>query len=205
MGGLIDSCVDAPIPADLRYEQFMADHHSHMPRRAKTKSASDLITRYRADFGVGDQAIETAHAGAMWHIIALSHLMLGEMENLLRPSNLSPADLFVLAVLLIERGEHLRPSDVARILTITPAALSQRLGKLHTMGLLERREDGKDRRTVRLALTPRGEETTLALLRQVGGEARFSRALARLDSTQRNALEATLSALVREMDRHFGR
>ena len=170
--------------------------------RVTTVAASDLISRYRADFGTDGEANQTAHAGAMWHIIALAHLILAEIESLLGESGLSPADLFVLSVLLIERDRQLRPSDVAHILSVTPAALSQRLAKLEAKGLVERCGDGSDRRMVRLALTPAGQELARSLLARVGNEAQFSKALGKLDSDTRSELEATLSGLVHEMSRH---
>lgn len=170
--------------------------------RAKTIAASDLISRYRADFGTDGETNQTAHAAAMWHVIALAHLILAEIESLLAESGLSPADLFVLSVLLIERDRQLRPSDVAHILSVTPAALSQRLAKLEAKGFVVRCGDGRDRRIVRLALTPAGEEQARVLLARVGVEAHFSKALGGLDSERRSALETTLSGLVHEMSRH---
>lgn len=170
--------------------------------REQTISASDLISRYRADFGATGEANQTAHAGAMWHIIALAHLILAEMESLLGESGLSPADLFVLSVLLIERERQLRPSDVAHILSVKPAALSQRLAKLEAKGMVERRGDDSDRRMVRLALTPVGQEQARRLLVRVGAEAHFSKALAKLGADTRSELEATLSGLAHEMSRH---
>lgn len=164
--------------------------------------AQDLIDRFRQDFGATGEAMETAHAGSMWHIISLAHLIIGELESMLADSDLSPADLFVLGVLVIERDRKLRPSDVARILSVTPAAVSLRLRKLEMRGFVKRRGDEGDHRIVRIELTPMGAEQARSLLGRVGLESHFSHAVAKLDGTLRKNLEQALGDLSRAMERH---
>lgn len=172
------------------------------------RTGYDLILRYRELFGDagadGDAGAEgnAAYAGPLWHIIVVSHLILSDLESLLAGTDLSPADMFVLGVLLLDQDRALRPSDVARILSVTPAAISLRVAKLERLGLLRRSGGKPDRRIVLLQLTAQGIETIRVFLDRVGREGRFALALAKLDGGEASELERMLGVISREMDRY---
>jgi DNA-binding MarR family transcriptional regulator len=56
-----------------------------------------------------------------------------------------------------------RPSELAARLRITKQALNYLLGELERLGYLERRSDPDDRRSKRIALTPRGRSAILVI------------------------------------------
>ncbi|WP_052223686.1 MarR family winged helix-turn-helix transcriptional regulator [Novosphingobium malaysiense] len=168
-------------------------------------TAIDAIRHYRDVFKADERGIDTMHAGVMWYIVALSHMIMADLEDLLKRYDLTPSDLFVIAVVLIEEGRNLRPSDVARILLVSPAAVSLKVAKLQQRGLLMREEDAKDRRIVVLRLTPDGAELAHRILAMVAAKGKFARSLRKLPVEDRNALESLLGNLSVEMRRHFAK
>lgn len=77
-------------------------------------------------------------------------------ERALRDMPVSGSQLLVL-VLLWERGEA-TSADVARMMRITPQAMTTLLGPLREQGYIERRVDSGHARRLLLSLTPRGAE-----------------------------------------------
>ncbi len=62
-----------------------------------------------------------------------------------------------------------RPSELAARLRISKQALNYLLGELERLGYLERRPDPDDRRSKRVALTPRGA-SAIGVIREAVGE-----------------------------------
>jgi DNA-binding MarR family transcriptional regulator len=62
-----------------------------------------------------------------------------------------------------------RPSELAGRLRMTKQALNYLLGELERLGYLERRPDADDRRSKRVALTPRGV-SAIGVIREAVGE-----------------------------------
>lgn len=56
------------------------------------------------------------------------------------------------------RGEADSPSSLARVIPVDTAAISRQLDKLREKGLIRRRRLTRDRRTIRVELTPEGSE-----------------------------------------------
>ena len=59
--------------------------------------------------------------------------------------------------------EGARPSELATRLRISKQALNYLLGQLERLGYLERRDDPRDQRFKRIALTQRGQRAALAM------------------------------------------
>lgn len=89
---------------------------------------------------------------------AVQHLAQRSFE----PLGLSPAQ--VLTLVMIHRGVD-QPKLLAQQLETVQSAVSALLGELQGRGLVERAPDPRDRRRVRLRVTPDGE----ALLGQAAG------------------------------------
>jgi DNA-binding MarR family transcriptional regulator len=71
-----------------------------------------------------------------------------------------------------------RPSDLAARLRISKQALNHLLGQLEHLGYLERRPDPDDKRSKRIALTPRGTKAGMTIREAVADmEAAWSRQL----------------------------
>lgn len=165
--------------------------------------AALLIERYKEKFQELQPDPDGVYAGSMWHIIALSHQILGNLDAMLRgEEELSAADMFVMCVMFIAADRKLRPSDIARVLSVTQAAISLRVAKLESRGLVSRAADSEDRRTVRLSLAPRAVDMVRRFLADVSVNSLFARSLAKLETEDRSRLGALLEQLSREMARH---
>lgn len=91
-------------------------------------------------------------------------------------------------------SQGLTPTDLYRDLMLSSGAMTHRLDKLESAGWIERRQDERDRRGYRIALTKRGRELIdRALLAHVDNEERM---LSALTKSERQALNATLRKLL---------
>ena len=87
-----------------------------------------------------------------------------------------------------------RPSDLAARLRITKQALNHLLGQLEHLGYLERRPDPDDKRSKRIALTPRGTRAAITIREAVADmETTWAR---QLGPERFNQLRTLLSDLV---------
>jgi DNA-binding MarR family transcriptional regulator len=81
---------------------------------------------------------------------------------------------------------------------VTSGAITNRLDRLLAKGLITRETDPNSRRTIRIALTPRGREVVDAALRDhVDNEDRL---LSALTTSQREQLEDLLRVLLRDRE-----
>ncbi|MBM3388726.1 MAG: MarR family transcriptional regulator [Betaproteobacteria bacterium] len=71
------------------------------------------------------------------------------------PHELRKVD-FSLLMLVAQHG-HLAPKGLAKMLSLTAPKLSMVLDRMQARGLIERKPDPQDRRSVRVILTPQGE------------------------------------------------
>jgi DNA-binding MarR family transcriptional regulator len=83
---------------------------------------------------------------------AVQEHMLGRLHE----SGFADFDAAYLIVFQYPGPQGARPSDLAARLRISKQALNYLLGELERLGYLERRADPDDRRSRRIALTPRG-------------------------------------------------
>lgn len=107
---------------------------------------------------------------------------------------LDPASLPRLAVLchVRERGEA-PMKDIAGLLYVTPPSATALVEGAVRAGLLKRRQDAKDRRSVLLALTPKGDRALDVGMRRV--EAAMARMFGRLDAPEQERLISLLEKL----------
>jgi DNA-binding MarR family transcriptional regulator len=71
--------------------------------------------------------------------------------------HLRPNEWFLLGKLRREDdGRGLKPSDLATLLQVTPASITQLITGLESRGLVHRSVDPEDRRAVRVSLTEKG-------------------------------------------------
>ncbi|MEV0273646.1 MarR family transcriptional regulator [Hamadaea sp. NPDC050747] len=89
---------------------------------------------------------------------------------------------------------ELSAGALLKMALVTSGAMTNRIDRLEGRGLVERRSDPGDRRTVLIRLTTQGRETVDAIL--VGHMANEERMLAALSPGERRDLEATLRKLL---------
>jgi DNA-binding MarR family transcriptional regulator len=89
-------------------------------------------------------------------------------EATLKPHNLTPMQFTILAS--VGRWQDMSSAELSRRFNVTPQTMGEMITNLERRGLLVRREDPRNRRTLRLALTGPGEqlvETCNAQVRQM--------------------------------------
>jgi len=89
---------------------------------------------------------------------------------------------------------ELTAGALLKMALVTSGAMTNRIDRLESRGLVERRTDPADRRTVRIRLTPQGRKTVDTIL--VGHMANEERMLAPLDPRERSELEVLLRKLL---------
>jgi len=122
----------------------------------------------RPDLDLG--AMETLGRLARFHAFVLR-----SVEDVLAQHGLQLGEFDVLATLRRRGAPYVaKPSEIARALMLSPAGVTSRLDRLEALGLLERRPDPDDRRSVTVALTDEGEAVIdAAITDHVANEARL--------------------------------
>jgi DNA-binding MarR family transcriptional regulator len=102
-----------------------------------------------------------------------------------------------LAILVYPGPQGLRPSELAAQRQMSRQAVNYLLGQVEELGYVERRSDPDDRRSKRIALTPRGEKARAVIRDSVAGlEREWAEALGARRFAQLKDLLADLGALV---------
>ena len=128
----------------------------------------------------------------MLSLLAAAHAIEARLEQGLASVGLSPAKHAVLSQ-LARAGEPLTLSELASRVCCVRSNMTQLVDRLEAEGLVRRIDDSGDRRVVRAAITPLGEEREAAgadQVRQIQSE--FA---AGLQESDRAALERALVAL----------
>jgi DNA-binding MarR family transcriptional regulator len=121
------------------------------------------------------------------------------VEAVFEQHGLSTGEFDVLAALRRAGGEHtLTPGELSRTLMLSPGGMTNRLDRLEAAGLVERRADPDDRRSLQVALTAAGRrKVDDAVTDHVANEARL---LSSLSQKQRTALDDALRVLLRGLE-----
>lgn len=91
------------------------------------------------------------------------------------------------------KGETLTPSELAGEMMLSTSAMTNRLDRLEKRGLIERRSDPKDRRSLKIALTEEGFSLADTLV--MSHLAVEEEMLAPLDSAEREELKRLLARI----------
>jgi len=107
-----------------------------------------------------------------------------------------------LNVLQYPGPDNRRPSELATSARMTKQALNYLLGQLEQLGYLTRREDGRDQRSKRIHLTPRGHAVVDAIREIVRAvEADWEQQLGASNFAQLRDLLTQLQAIAAPTDR----
>jgi len=125
----------------------------------------------------------------------LARLLDGELRPVFAEYGLDPASFDMLATLRRSDPPHqLTPAQLMQASMVTSGAISQRLDRLESGGLVSRTRSAADARVVHVALTAQGQALIdRALPAHVANEDRL---LAAFDPAERAALAETLRALL---------
>ncbi|WP_228048213.1 MarR family winged helix-turn-helix transcriptional regulator [Streptomyces justiciae] len=139
----------------------------------------------------GDPSARTSYLA--WQV---THVMGARLERALRSLGLTTAQHNALQHLVWTPGSS--AAEIARRTGFTPQSMGTAVNDLVGRGLLVRREDPSDRRTVPLAITDKGAELA-ARARDVVGRL-DSEALAVLTPAERSAVHALLYRMLAELN-----
>jgi DNA-binding MarR family transcriptional regulator len=137
-------------------------------------------------------AVTPATNSVLFALLGAAHAIEARLEQALGSVGLSSAKHAVLSQ-LARAGEPLTLSELASRVCCVRSNMTQLVDRLEGEGLVRRIDDSGDRRIVRAAITPLGEEREAAgatQVRQIQSE--FAAALG---GTDRAALERALAAL----------
>jgi DNA-binding MarR family transcriptional regulator len=153
----------------------------------------ELARRNWIDAGWGDAADGMAFVTSL---VRVQQLVLGRIEELLRPHGLTFARFEVLRLLAFSRRGVLPVGKVGERLQVHPASVTNAVQRLEDAGLVERSANPADGRSVLAAITPAGrrlvERCTDLLNRRCSPRSRSTR-------SDRDAATAALSSLRRAL------
>ena len=143
--------------------------------------------------------LDTSGLEIVGRILVLAKYLKRRVEQVLRPLDLSLWGFDVLATLR-RQGEPFRltPTDLSRATMLTSGAMTNRLDRLETAGLVRRERALEDRRGVHVVLTPEGRELVdraIALRLEEAG-----RAIAGLTPRERTVATELLKKLLMKME-----
>jgi DNA-binding MarR family transcriptional regulator len=132
--------------------------------RINTLVDTSLCTKYwlcanirRADMPMREELFEravTAYARALWALDPVRFKLWTDRK-------LTMPQVRIL-FLLVEQGDQ-SAGELAEYLSVSPSTITGITDRLTRQGLIERRDDPRDRRLVRLCLTPEGRGLTMEI------------------------------------------
>lgn len=142
--------------------------------------------------------LDTSGFAVTGRVLVLAKLLERRVADALAPHDLTQWAFDVLATLR-RQGEPFRltPTELSRATMLTTGAMTNRLDRLESAGLVARSADPGDRRGVIVSLTPAGRERVDRALESRMQEA--SEAVEGLSDSARRALEKHLGALLRAL------
>jgi DNA-binding MarR family transcriptional regulator len=163
-------------------------------------SDPDPIERIRAQWARERPDLDTRGFALTGRLLVLGKLLERRVTRVLAPLGLSLWAFDVLATLRRQPAPHrLTPTALSRAVLLTPGAMTNRIDRLESDGLVRRESEPTDRRGVGVVLTERGRELVDRAL-----AVRFAEAeslAAQLPEHERATLERLLARLLRELER----
>ncbi|MEV6109113.1 MarR family transcriptional regulator [Streptomyces sp. NPDC051940] len=153
------------------------------------------IAIYQREFKDLDPQVEKVVSA----VARLARRMNVAYDRHLADLEISTAEFQVLKGLVVSGDPYrLSPGELARDLSLTPAAMTHRIDKMVQAGLVTRERDESNRVRVIVGLTDLGREKWLAAMRM--GAAFEENLLGELSSEQRGALGDMLTTLLQRVD-----
>ena len=120
----------------------------------------DHVDRVQAQWRAERPEIDTSPMGVIARLHRIADALRGELLTLYREHGLGEGEFDILATLRRSGAPfELTPSELAQQTMVTTGAVSKRLDRLETAGLVTRRENLEDARGRVVALTPQGRDT----------------------------------------------
>lgn len=157
--------------------------------------ANDSVDEIVAAWAVRRPELDTSPLEVVGRLLLCARHLMRALVAALEPFGLSLGDFDVLNTLRRRGDPHgTNPGLLARSSLITTGAMTARLDRLASAGLVERTPDATDRRALRVRLTRRGARVADQALQAV--LAADSKFLEPLDGVQRETLADSLKELL---------
>jgi DNA-binding MarR family transcriptional regulator len=160
----------------------------------------DSVDRIIAQWAQVQPRVDVSAMGVLGRLSRLTRHFERDLQGVFSEHSLQPGEFDILATLRRADTDEtgLTAGQLADSAMVTSGAITNRLDRLLAKGLITRDIDPSSRRTIRIALTPRGREVVDAALRDhVDNEERL---LAALTTSQREQLEHLLRVLLRDRE-----
>lgn len=165
---------------------------------AKVFGMADHVDQVLAQWAAVRPDLDASPMGVIGRLSRLARLIDGELGRTFAAHDLDRASFDVLATLR-RNDRPLTPADLMRSSMVTSGAVTQRLDRLTTRGLVTRTPSTTDGRVVHVSLTDEGRALIdRALPDHVANEHRI---LAALTAEERDALAATLRDLLESLEK----
>ena len=162
----------------------------------KRCGVEDSVDRIVAQWAKVRPDVDVSAMGVHGRLSRLTRLFERELQGVFSQHGLQPGEFDILATLrrADTAGRGLTAGQLADSAMVTSGAITNRLDRLLTKGLITREADPHSRRTIRVALTERGREVIDAALNDhVSNEERL---LSTMTASQREQLEELLHGLL---------
>lgn len=120
-----------------------------------------------ADVTFGEDVLAGAFS---FYIRALDFWVTRELERRMAHLPIARGKGHITAILVIDRTPGVTPSEIAMLLMRDRPATGRMLDKMASEGLVERRRDDADQRSIGLFITPKGREVAQEIRQVVQGQ-----------------------------------
>jgi DNA-binding MarR family transcriptional regulator len=167
-----------------------------------TVGEEDSVDRLAAAWESAVPAFSTESLHVFGRVQHLARFYEQALANVGRRHDLIPSDVYVLLALR-RASRRLNPAELIAELSVTSSAVTKRIDRMESLGLVERHPDDIDGRGVKIALTARGR-------RIIDDEILFSerfpfRSVYAMSKSERAQLTSLLRRLLSLMEHEAGR
>ncbi|WP_459298005.1 MarR family winged helix-turn-helix transcriptional regulator [Arthrobacter monumenti] len=160
------------------------------------------MDRIIAQWAMARPDVDVSPMAVLGRLSRLTRVFERELQVVFSQHGLQPGEFDLLATLrrADTDGQGLTAGELADSAMVTSGAITNRLDRLLAKALITREADPHSRRTIRIALTQRGQEVVDAALQDhVANEERL---LSTMTPDQREHLEGLLRALLHHHENH---
>jgi DNA-binding MarR family transcriptional regulator len=179
------------------YHRYVVAHRNLTRKTYAT--LPDHVDEVLTQWATAAPDVDTAHLGVVARLHRVGHQLGLRSETFLAPHGLTQGEFDVLSALLRSgSADGMTPGALAAAVLVSSGGMTKRLVALEAGGWISRKRSPRDRRSVRVALTPSGRKRLKALL--PGYFAAEGEVLEGMDAAERDDLADLLRELSLRLD-----